>query len=122
MEATLSKPCDTTSQTASHAEAREPKKLYAVQNSRHKQPPIQISLLGDGAPHAAHQQNIDTTGGFEAATMPSSVTVSLYIADMISELRAMAHREGLDVLCMMLAMAQEQAQDDAHIVLGSERR
>jgi hypothetical protein len=122
MEATLSKPCDTTSQTASHAESGEPKKLHAVQNSRHKQPPIQISLLGDCAPHAAHKQNIDTAGKFDAATMPSGVTVSLYIADMISELQAMAHREGLDVLCMMLAMAQEQAQDDAQIVLRSERK
>lgn len=48
-----------------------------------------------------------------APSVPAAVHTARYIASMLEALEAMAHRSGLDVLSLMIAMAHDQALSES---------
>lgn len=96
-----------------------------TESKRQSQPQVQIALVGPGDVFAktptvqdaaqAAAGLLDQAAVLPSAERPGTREVASYIGDMLDELQHMAHSQNLDVLCLMLAMAQEQAQDDANV-------
>lgn len=53
---------------------------------------------------------------------PTAADVASYVSSMLSTLESVTHRHDLRVLSLMLAMAREQADDDARSLSDSTHR